>query len=1015
MVRWDDLKANAKETFQEFKKHKIGWVGVGLIVFVIIMGILAPYLAPGVQEDWGRGDPRWRATPSNSPPVWYDWITRDDYHRHEVIDEYEEEMFMGGIELGTVTPETEFFYEYGFREEGEVNVELFNDDLDETIEERDVEVEPREPVENVEITEFEIELDEDFDEYPHVIPMDLSGVAEHTDPDAEENATLELEIGGEVIDDEDHTWEIPPGEEELIDVEHIFDQYGLYSVVLSDHWEIIQVGTDVLVTEMEAEEIEPGVVEIEAFAENLNLEEEQELALVQYDVEEELYSIQEEWTIEPGEEEVIMYTQTFAEEGDYDLILGREREGPFVYREPDDPATANLAMEEPMGENADESEEDISLTSNPDIRTQVFDVPDSVEVGDVYELNAILENHEEQEYNVSFRIDGETERTGVLARSGSYRGYRHTFEFEMDSDVPPTEVFFEYAGEASFLRARYITVERPDGLEMDLEIDDRGDRPGRFEESVTLARRWQVRENIHGIPFRYMRNPDFLFNISREDHRQHLEEGPMADELMQAFEAENYDVDPDAELAGEYPRWWVYEDEEAEFIIEIDDEDIFNIDRAEFEPYLEDGPVHENIRAVFEEEGIELGEDAEVVEEDDAWIIVEDGKEKYVIALDHEHEFNLQTIQYEEYLEEGPIHENLSEAFAEEGIALDEDAELEEENGNWLITVDGEEKYLLIVGPDEIEIFEWAEELGISEAGDIEVFRPGVPPAEIPDEFEFDPLKTIFSKQTHDWLFEYEPLKGTYNFTVQLEGMDVELEESQVTFGGAVYGVLGTDSYRRDIFQGWVWGARWGIIIGGLVAIAAISIGTIFGMTSAYYGGWIDEFMQRINEIVMGIPTFPILIVTLEFMDRPNIWAFTAIYVLLSWRGIAKVVRARGLQVAKETYVEAAESLGSGSGRVIMTHMVPQILPYSIATGAMLVPVAIMAEAGLHMLGLGDPRVITWGTMLEEAYASGAILNPAASWFWVLFPGLGMLIVGFGFISAGMAIERIINPKMRQR
>ncbi|MFP4000348.1 MAG: ABC transporter permease [Thermoplasmata archaeon] len=283
-----------------------------------------------------------------------------------------------------------------------------------------------------------------------------------------------------------------------------------------------------------------------------------------------------------------------------------------------------------------------------------------------------------------------------------------------------------------------------------------------------------------------------------------------------------------------------------------------------------------------------------------------------------------------------------------------------------------------------------------------------------------NPVYSVFGKANEDWLSDPDPLKGQYNVTIEIEADnlgkgDVEgLSEASVEIGGAVYGIFGTDRHRRDIFMGWIWGARFGLYAGGIVALTTIFFSTSYGMTSAYYGGWVDELMSRIHEIIMGIPTLPILIIVLQFYSQ-SINMFVLIYALLMWRGAARVIRARGLQVAQDTYIEAAESLGSGSGRIIFKHMVPQILPYAVAQAALLVPIVIMAEAGIHILGLGDPNIVTWGTILTQAHNAKATMNYQSSWFWILFPGLGMVLIGFGFISTGMAVERIINPEMQQR
>lgn len=278
-----------------------------------------------------------------------------------------------------------------------------------------------------------------------------------------------------------------------------------------------------------------------------------------------------------------------------------------------------------------------------------------------------------------------------------------------------------------------------------------------------------------------------------------------------------------------------------------------------------------------------------------------------------------------------------------------------------------------------------------------------------------NPVHIMQGKPGRDMLTDPKPLKGEYqiNVTIYGDGVQVNEDETSITWAGAVYGVMGTDSVRRDIWQGWLWGARWGLIAGGLVAIVSIVLSTTYGMTSAYFGGWVDEAMSRLHEIIMGIPTLPILIILLLW--RRSIWMFILVYSLLMWRGAARVVRARGLQVAQDTYIEAAEALGSGSGRIIRNHMIPQILPYSFAQAALLIPIVIMAEAGLHILGLGDESIVTWGTLLNDARAEGALTDPGRTWWWVLLPGVGMVLVGFGFIATGMAVERIINPKMQQR
>ncbi|MFP4005376.1 MAG: ABC transporter permease [Candidatus Hadarchaeia archaeon] len=274
-----------------------------------------------------------------------------------------------------------------------------------------------------------------------------------------------------------------------------------------------------------------------------------------------------------------------------------------------------------------------------------------------------------------------------------------------------------------------------------------------------------------------------------------------------------------------------------------------------------------------------------------------------------------------------------------------------------------------------------------------------------------DSAETIFSKANETILSDPEPLHGSYRLEYKLLGDGVEVLDSKSIFMGRIYGAMGTDDDGHDIGLGWFWGARYGLLLGLAVGGLTVVIGLFFGMTSAYYGGWVDEFMQRINELVMGIPIFPIIVIISVVWGR-SLYYVIFIMGLLYWRGVAKTIRARGLQIRQETYVEASQALGAGGGRIIRTHMIPQMVPYALAEGALMVPVAIIVAAGLNVLGLGDPSVVTWGRMLSEANSAGAVIR--GMWWWVLLPGIGITLVGFGFISAGMSIERIVNPKMKQ-
>ena len=205
---------------------------------------------------------------------------------------------------------------------------------------------------------------------------------------------------------------------------------------------------------------------------------------------------------------------------------------------------------------------------------------------------------------------------------------------------------------------------------------------------------------------------------------------------------------------------------------------------------------------------------------------------------------------------------------------------------------------------------------------------------------------------------------------------------------------------------------RIALLIGVLTAVLSVWIGGLYGITNAYAEGLKSMLMQRINEIVYSIPVLPLLIL-LSAIFKPSIWILILLLVVFSWSGISIVVRSMGLQIKEQTYIEAAKAVGAGSLRIVLRHMLPQILPYMFASMALSVPVAILTEASISFLGLGDVSKPTWGQILHDANVHQAALN--GMWWWVIPPGLAIALVGLTFVLIGSALDKILNPKLRHR
>ena len=186
-------------------------------------------------------------------------------------------------------------------------------------------------------------------------------------------------------------------------------------------------------------------------------------------------------------------------------------------------------------------------------------------------------------------------------------------------------------------------------------------------------------------------------------------------------------------------------------------------------------------------------------------------------------------------------------------------------------------------------------------------------------------------------------------------------------------------------------------------------IGSIVGIVAGYFGGWVDTILMRAADIAFGIPFLPFVIVLAAFLE-PSIWNVVIAMALVLWRDTGRVIRSQTLTLRNRAYVEAARVLGSSDLKIILRHIAPNVLPLSFLYGSIAIGWAILTEASISFLGFGDPESISWGFMLQDAFASQALSKGA--YYWFVPPGfLIILIVSAGFfITRGY--EKILFPKL---
>jgi peptide/nickel transport system permease protein len=282
------------------------------------------------------------------------------------------------------------------------------------------------------------------------------------------------------------------------------------------------------------------------------------------------------------------------------------------------------------------------------------------------------------------------------------------------------------------------------------------------------------------------------------------------------------------------------------------------------------------------------------------------------------------------------------------------------------------------------------------------------------DEGQLKPTMVFFSKAEPGMLEKPQPLRGTYTITLltMLTSEEAKSDNAYLVVSGRVSGLLGTDSSKRDLWSGVVAGVKWALLIGLLTAFVSVAIGVVWGITAAYFGGWINWLMQRVFEIFVNQPLLPLLIV-ISAVFKPSIWFLIVIMSIFFWTGPVKTVYSMALQIKEETYIEASRALGAGSGRLIFRHMVPILVPYSFASMALSVPGAVVYESTISLLGLGDASIVTWGQILHDSFTGGAVLN--GLWWWVVPPGLMIALMGMTFSFLGFAMDKILHPKLRTR
>ena len=221
--------------------------------------------------------------------------------------------------------------------------------------------------------------------------------------------------------------------------------------------------------------------------------------------------------------------------------------------------------------------------------------------------------------------------------------------------------------------------------------------------------------------------------------------------------------------------------------------------------------------------------------------------------------------------------------------------------------------------------------------------------------------------------------------------------------------LLGSDSLGRDVAAGIVHGAKTSLLIGLIATLVAVFIGIVFGAFSGYYGGRLDDFLMRITEIFQTIPSFIFAILLVAIM-KPSIVSIVIAIAVVSWPGVARLVRGEFLALKNREFVQACHTLGMSDLRIMLREILPNCMSSIIVIGSLMVATAILIESGLAFLGLGDPNIMSWGFQIG---AGRTMLRSA--WWVCTFPGVAILITVLAINLVGEGLNDALNPRLRER
>jgi peptide/nickel transport system permease protein len=223
--------------------------------------------------------------------------------------------------------------------------------------------------------------------------------------------------------------------------------------------------------------------------------------------------------------------------------------------------------------------------------------------------------------------------------------------------------------------------------------------------------------------------------------------------------------------------------------------------------------------------------------------------------------------------------------------------------------------------------------------------------------------------------------------------------------------LFGTTDQGSDIFSQVVVGARRSLLLGGVAAALATGIAAVLGITAAYVGGIVDDVVNFLINVFLTIPAIPLLIVVSGYLNSRGLWTMAGVLAAVLWAFEARILRAQALSLKNLDFIHAARAMGESTRRVVFGELMPNMISRIAAAFVLVFYIALLTDAGLEFLGLGDASKTSWGVTLYWAQTNSTVLQ--GEWWPFFFPGAALAFTVLGLVLVLAGIDEVSNPRLR--